>query len=219
MKFYRMYCVEKATERKKEEAHLRGQLAKAIAKLQMDPSNEQWQIETVQCADYLLILEKKKTKGQQLRSRIKWKKTRDKCSREFFQSNKERSTAAHITELADSAGQCHTSHAAMSQICQDFYGKLYKARDDTPAAAEAKAKALDHISNCLPPAMKEKLRALVSLSELQKVLSEMKPDKSPGPDGIILEFFREYWALIGKEYLNISIHQHPSWPLPSRSNY
>ena len=65
----------------------------------------------------------------------------------------------------------------MSQICQDFYSRLYKARDD--------------ISDLHILAMKEKLRTSVSLGELQKVLSEMKPYKSPGPNGIILELFRE----------------------------
>ena len=104
-----MYYVEKAAERRKEEAHLQGQLVEATAKLQMDPSNEWWQMEMVKYTDHLLILEKRKVEDEQLRSRIKWKETQDKCSHEFFQANKERSIASYITKLANSMGQCQTS--------------------------------------------------------------------------------------------------------------
>jgi hypothetical protein len=178
-------------------------LVEVTTKFQQDPTNAQWQAETTQSADYLQAFEKKKVEGQLLRSRIKWKDVGDKCSWEFFQATRERSTASHITELADNTGQLHTSQPTMSQICQEFYGKLYTARVETTASAEAKAQALRHISNRLTPAMKATLSASVSVGELQKALSEMKLGKSSGPDGIILEFYREYWPLIGEEYLSM----------------
>jgi hypothetical protein len=51
--------------------------------------------------------------------------------------------------------------------------------------------------------MKDKLRAPLQLSELQLALNDMNVGKSPSPDGIVLEFYREYWQLIGQEYLTV----------------
>ena len=51
--------------------------------------------------------------------------------------------------------------------------------------------------------MKSTLQASISLGELCFALAELKNGTSPGPDGIILEFFKEFWTLIGGDYLEM----------------
>jgi hypothetical protein len=51
--------------------------------------------------------------------------------------------------------------------------------------------------------MKEKLRAPLQLGEFQVALEAMTTSKSPSPDGIVLEFFKEMWLLIGVEFLGM----------------
>jgi hypothetical protein len=43
----------------------------------------------------------------------------------------------------------------------------------------------------------------MQLRELHKAITEMSTSKSPGPDGVALEFFKELWPLIGQEYLEL----------------
>jgi hypothetical protein len=92
---------------------LRQQLEAAVKELQADPLNIYWQGQLASSIDELQKFERRKAEGQRLRSRIKWKQVGDQCSKEFFQANKERSTASHITELTDKHGQVHTSQVAL----------------------------------------------------------------------------------------------------------
>jgi hypothetical protein len=39
------------------------------------------------------------------------------------------------------------------------------------------------------------------MHEIEDALKSMKPGKSPGPDGILTEFYKIYWELIGDDYL------------------
>lgn len=40
----------------------------------------------------------------------------------------------------------------------------------------------------------------MSHAELQIALGKMAKGKSPGPDGIILDFYSTFWGTIGKDY-------------------
>jgi hypothetical protein len=127
----------------------------------------------------------------------------DKCSKEFFQAMREKSTASHITELADEFGQLHSSQAALQYICKEYYKALYSARRETPATTGTQHQALRCLSSKLTGDMKMKLRAPIQLGEQKAALNDMKTGKSPGPNGIVLEFYKEFWDLIGEEYLQI----------------
>jgi hypothetical protein len=71
------------------------------------------------------------------------------------------------------------------------------------AIGGAKHQAFRSISDQLTASIKEKLRAPLQLGELQAALEAMSTGKSLGPDGIVLEFFKEMWSLIGVEFLGM----------------
>jgi exonuclease III len=200
---YKRYCIAKAVESRCKEDQLRKQVEVAITELQKDPVSEVWQDRLATCTAELQHYEKSKAEGQKLRSRIKWKGVGDRSSKEFFQASKERSTASHITELADSRGQTHTSQDALQHICKEYYSALYEARSATPVTIGAKHQTFRYLSDKLSPEMKRKLQAPIQLSELKLAIDNMCVGKSPGPDGLILEFYKEFWQLIGEEYLSM----------------
>jgi hypothetical protein len=178
-------------------------LETALEELQKDPRSELWQEHLAMNTEELQRFEKGKAEGQRLRSRIKWKQKGDQCSKEFFQATRERSTASHITELADKHGQVHTSQSALQYICQEYYSALYTARRETPVTAGAKCQTLRYLPDKLSTEVKNKLRAPIQLGELKAAVDNMRTGKSPGPDGIVLEFYKEFWHLIGEEYLHM----------------
>jgi hypothetical protein len=49
----------------------------------------------------------------------------------------------------------------------------------------------------------EALYKPVDLKELQKVLSKFKVDKSPGPDGWTVEFFKDFFDIVGEDLLEM----------------
>ena len=203
VKYYKSFCIKRAQELKREECELRKKVEVATAWLQRDPSCQRWQDVLACASDSMKKFEKQKVASQQLRSRLKWKAVGDQCSREFFQLHRVRSNASHITELKDVHSQTHTSQTAMAQICSDYYKKLYTAREDSRAAGGAQEAALKYIKDKLSPSMKLSLQALLSQEDLRLALWDMSPGKSPGPDGIVLEFYKIFWNIIGAEFTNM----------------
>lgn len=51
--------------------------------------------------------------------------------------------------------------------------------------------------------MKNLLKSPITLLELESAMKSMALGKSPGPDGLILEFYRTYWSLIGVDFWNM----------------
>jgi hypothetical protein len=203
VKFYRMYCLRKAAERKQEEGHLRNQLEKKVTELQEDPGSVMKQAGLASVVDQLKELESKKVVGQQFRQRLLWKKDGDRGSKTFFNAHKEKSVATHITSLEDSYGQAHSSQEALSRICKDYYSKLYSVRESFPATSGTGTQAIHNMPDKTPESQKARLKAPMQLSELYAALMEMRTGKSLGPDGIVLEFYRKFWDLLGEDYLQM----------------
>ena len=184
VKFYKDFCLQKAANSKAQELHLRQCLERSTVSLQQDPRNPQVQGDLAEAASRLLNFEKTKAEGQRLRSRLKWKSQGDRCSREFFQANKERSTASHITELQDEHGVVHTQQEELERIGQSYYRKLYTARAETNNGAVTQV--LSYLSDKILPQMKDSLKASLFLGELHTAMMAMMAGKSPGPDGVVL---------------------------------
>ena len=213
VKFYKTFCKKWAEELKREEGSLRRQVENVAASLQVDPSSQSWQAEMATAADRLKTFEKRKIEGLRLRSRLKWKEVGDQCSKEFFQffqSHRARSNASHITELKDEHGQTHISQAVMVQICSNYYQKLYTAREAPEVATGAQEAALRYVKDKLSPRMKTSLQAPLTQEELRLALWDMFSGKSPGPDGIVLEFYKICWYFLGVEFtcmINVSVRE------------
>jgi hypothetical protein len=60
-----------------------------------------------------------------------------------------------------------------------------------------------YIVNKLDNNEKETLDEYISLDEISKVIKILKPNKSPGEDGIILEFYQLYWQDIKNEFFEV----------------
>jgi hypothetical protein len=49
--------------------------------------------------------------------------------------------------------------------------------------------------------MNNSLTAPISTLELKAALTEMAKERSPGPDGLSVEFYLILWDVIGEEYM------------------
>ena len=78
---------------------------------------------------------------------------------------------------------------------------MYTKSAELAAKARAEAQAFSYIGDRLSPSMKERLKCALSIPELSEAVKAMKLGRSPGQDGVILEFYRVYWDLISKDYL------------------
>jgi hypothetical protein len=203
VKFYKEYSIRQARERRKEEAALRLELQGAVMQLQRDPLNAEVQKLLGDLSDKLQVFELTRAEGLRVKSRIKWKQHDDSCSKEFFKATREHSGASSITELEDEQGNVFTDQGSLEGICHRFYSKLYAARPQSAARAGAEEQALRGITDRLSAAIKERLRAPITLAELDAALQGMPSGKALGPEGVITEFYKKFWNLIKVDYMEM----------------
>ena len=97
-----------------------------------------------------------------------------------------------ISELAESAdSQKYSDTDNMMNLVTKYYTDLSRTRDTDIAIQN---KVLTNITSKLSDVQKTTLDADVTLEELAKAVTEMQTKKSPGLDGIPIEFYQHYWC-------------------------
>ena len=66
--------------------------------------------------------------------------------------------------------------------------------------SDSAAYLLNNLEKKLSQEDKEICDEGITLDEISKAVKLQKPDKSPGDDGIVSEFYRHYWYLIGEDF-------------------
>lgn len=62
---------------------------------------------------------------------------------------------------------------------------------------------IDCIERKVTAVQNEMLLCPITVEEVRKALFHMHPDKSPGPDGMSLEFYQKYWKIVGKDVVAV----------------
>ena len=85
------------------------------------------------------------------------------------------------------------------KISTEFYKKLY-----TPSKVNTSTqdKLLKDISKTITIDDKLKLDSPITMKELKEAVFQMMKGKSPGLDGIPVEFYQEYWEIIKGLYFD-----------------
>jgi hypothetical protein len=195
--------LQKAKDRRREEAELRILAQEAVTKLQDDPQNLDLQTQLGILSARLHEVELRLAEGQRIRSRVKWKQYGDSCSKEFFKATCEHFGASSIMELEDENGEVSTDQASLERICQQYYSKLYSERPQSAERGRAEAQALNSISDHLSVVVKARLNEPIRMEELDVALKGMPSGKASGPTGVLTEFYKQYWSLIKQDYLEM----------------
>lgn len=65
---------------------------------------------------------------------------------------------------------------------------------------------VDSIPQVVMDEMNEKLVADFIIEEVETTLKHMAPLKAPGPDGMPILFYQNYWSLLGSDVSNSILH-------------
>jgi hypothetical protein len=215
VKFYREFCIRKAKERRVLEEELQHRLTAALAALQSDPANSVLQGQVCEIADRLQGFERRKVEGQRVRSRIKWMKVGVSRSKDFYRAHKHHAGASRITTLDDRDGVSHSAQPEMEHLCCEYYSKLYTREPISRAQEGAREQSLVSIGDRRSEEMKACLRVPIKMHELDEALKGMAVGKSPGPDGVVIEFYKTFWDLFGEEYHRMILSAVESGRLPN----
>ena len=138
----------------------------------------------------------RKAGGYQIRSRARWIKQGEKSSKYFLDLEKQRQNANSIGCLKNKNGTYVHTEKEILDTAKEYYSDLY--RDKSSKVQEIKM-FFDSIvpEKQFSDEMREKCEGEFGTSECKVAIDKMKKNKSPGLNGISIEYYKKFWPLIG----------------------
>ena len=141
----------------------------------------------------LIELRKKKTDGQMVRSRTQWIQEGEKPSKYFCSLENKNFLEKTIQKLKTNDNRFINDQKEILNVVKHFYEDLFSNKDSLLTEV--------NLNNLLTGSKENKLDATESLSlegellisELSEALKRTKNNKTPGIDGIPVEFLKIFW--------------------------
>lgn len=149
------------------------------------------QIERLECR--LKQIVESDFEGVKIRSRVKWIEEGEKPTRYFFSLIKEHGTSNEIDVLIDENGAEDGEQRGKLGIIERFYKELYK---EESTERSVQNELLTKIERGLESESCEKCEGLISVGEMEKAVKGMSMGKTPGEDGLSLEFYKQFEDLL-----------------------
>ncbi|GFR99073.1 reverse transcriptase [Elysia marginata] len=147
-------------------------------------------------------MELAKSRGAQIRARIKWVEEGEKSTKFFLNLEKTRAQGNIINRLVRQDNTIVSSSTEILNEIRNYYGNLYK---ENKTEKEIMQSTSLFSKNIIFPQLKEeeKIKCDEELSEqeISFALKTMKNRSSPGPDGIPVEFYKMFWKDLKKLFI------------------
>ncbi|CAM2103802.1 unnamed protein product [Caretta caretta] len=158
----------------------------------------------------LRALEDHRAQGAFFRSRIRLLWEMDRGSRFFYALEKTRGAKKHVTCLLAEDGTPLTDPEEMCGRARDFYTSLFSPDPTNPGACGVLWEELPTVS----VGDRDQLELPLTLAEFSEALRRMPTNKSPGMDGLTVEFYRTFWDILGPDLVTVWAESLKSGVLP-----
>lgn len=193
----RQHSIQYSKYRKKNKTEAKVTKEKRLQKLleQESTTNEAIQTEIDTLKDELDQIYLEEAEGAIVRSRAEWHEKGEKNTSYFFNLEKTNAARKNITKLNVNNRDIITPKEILSSI-RDFYKDLYSK--DVNAKIDDNEFILQNALPRLDEVESKQCEGAITNEECERVLHLFKSNKSPGNDGIPIEFYREFWKDISK---------------------
>ncbi|CAM2096331.1 unnamed protein product [Caretta caretta] len=158
----------------------------------------------------LRALEDHRARGALVQSRIRLLREMDHGSRFFYALEKMRGAKKHVTCLLAEDGTPLTDPEEMCGRARDFYTSLFSPDPTDPGACGVLWEELPTVS----VGDRDRLELPFTLAESLEALLRMPTNKSPGMDGLTVEFYRVFWDILGPDLVTVWAESLQSGVLP-----
>ena len=136
----------------------------------------------------------KELEGSKIRSRARWMEEGEAPSRYFFTLEGQRHEKTLVPSVFDSAGVEVFSLPDVIRIHEEYYTDLF-AEEEIDLSAQNEL--LSFVTARLPDAKHESCEGPLSLAEATEASRLSSRNKTPGPDGLSVEFYATFWSSLG----------------------
>ena len=188
------FSTEKKQKINKKLQKLTSSILQEKSKEQPNKTNiENWQNQINDIENY-------KTQGTIIRSKeitIINEKTPNKY---FYLQEQQKQIKKHIKQLQNEKNEIIKTNSEILKECRIFYQKLFTKQENC-------VETQNEILNKLPTSMKneqnEYLTKQINKNELKQAMFQMQNEKSPGIDGIPVEFYKTFYETLENDLIQL----------------
>ena len=151
--------------------------------------------------EQLEMFYEEETKGIIIRARARWHEHGEKSTKYFLNLEKRNHVKKHIRKLWVS-GAIKTDLSCILKELERFYSDLYKSKNHDPDIAE---KISSFLNNLDIPKLSEEQKisceGKITPDECFRLLDTFQNKKTPGDDGIPIEFYKKFWPLVNECFI------------------
>ena len=143
--------------------------------------------------------------GARVRSREKWWELGEKPTRYFHNLEKRRGADKLWRGILDKEENIVFGTKQVQKRQVEFYKELFQSQN-LNCNDNQYNRFLNVVDKKLSEEDRISLDSCLTMKEITKALSLMKNNKSPGPDGIVAEFYKIYWNELKHDILEVYIY-------------
>lgn len=163
-----------------------------------DPSQRNMEIESTAYERWLL-LSRIEEKVISQRAKVHWLDVGDGNNKSFHRAARVREVRNSIREIKRADGTIADNQEDIKEEAVNHFRNFL-----THSPEDYEGARLEELKSLLEYECSEEDRSMlcgtVTIEEVKKVLFSMAGDKSPGPDGYTMEFFKATWAIAGRDF-------------------
>ena len=171
-------------------------LEREITRLQNSMSDPEKLLELQERHNIILS---ERAAGAKIRSRLQWWEEGEKSSKFFHNLEKRNAKNKAWDKILDEKGKLIYGTKNVQDRQVRFYKDLFTSQKVNPDHSYFLGKKISQLSK----KSKENLEKEIKKEEIFKAIKKMPGNKSPGQDGLIIEFYRLFWDLIGDDLLEV----------------
>ena len=181
------YSKKRKANRMKEEKVLRERLSVELSRVEEE---EGYSIEKyIEAKMELERYEREKCRGAVLRSKARYALEGEKCTKFFLGLEKRRQSRTYINEINKKVGGATEDYVDVLERVQEFYEELYKRGG---VDEESMDEVLESVERELGAEDRRMCDGEISEEEVRKAIEGLRGGKSPGSDGIVIEWYKTY---------------------------
>ena len=146
------------------------------------------------------VLYQEKAIGAQIRAKIKYIEEGEQSTSYFLATEKYRQSNNVISALTKN-NITYFEDLEVLSIARDCYTDLYTSKKPSPESIN------DFVDSVNLPLLSENRRDVcdgeVSFQECERAINNIKSNKSPGEDGLPIEFYKAFWNEIGQFLVDV----------------
>ena len=143
---------------------------------------------------------KTNVKAAEVRSRIQWAEEGEVPTAYFLRQEKLKGQQKLIGSIKDVNGQIKSSQKDILAVWRDFYYTLLSADN---LDENEQSNFLNSLERSLTSEQAASCEGPITINEATNAVKEMASNKSPGIDGLPIEFFHKFWDLFGPDLLDV----------------